>query len=270
MKKQIINTYIIYIVGAICCMSTMFCMLNKRDEEPCQLKQNTIHTQVPDDLWTEFKAPTDAGPPGHARFDNSIGPLGPVCQNLQSYGTGDEEKRACSLNTIPNCVVFSIGSNNQWGFEEDVHRRTQCRIETFDCTIPADSRPPAHIVDRTRFHWVCIADEDKTVGNQVFLKWKSLLNITGMNSSPQYLKMDIEGGEHRALREIIRHKNLLPYQIAFELHHNTGLYDQPASAPELWSLMQHLHDAGGYYLMDRRDNIGCPYCTELLINRIIS
>jgi len=33
------------------------------------------------------------------------------------------------------CVVYSIGSNNQWDFEEAIFRSTKCMIETFDCTL---------------------------------------------------------------------------------------------------------------------------------------
>jgi hypothetical protein len=38
-------------------------------------------------------------------------------------GTGDGEKRACGLGldsaATGNCTILSIGSSDEWGFEED-------------------------------------------------------------------------------------------------------------------------------------------------------
>jgi hypothetical protein len=61
-----------------------------------------------------------------------IGPIGPVCKHeLVTYATGDDEKRACvdpkDVKTLgynapgEKCVVYSIGSNNQWSFEEAIY-----------------------------------------------------------------------------------------------------------------------------------------------------
>jgi hypothetical protein len=74
---------------------------------------------------------------------NFVGPLGPFCRrNLTVFAHGDDEKRGCfhSLRTMDelskshssfaaqesgkrsneSCVVYSIGGNNQWGFEVDI------------------------------------------------------------------------------------------------------------------------------------------------------
>ena len=76
----------------------------------------------------------------HERF-NLLGPVLPACKHeLEKYGDEDEEKRVCGLKRleklIPHCVIYSIGSNNQWGFERDIYKHTNCSIETFDCTPP--------------------------------------------------------------------------------------------------------------------------------------
>jgi hypothetical protein len=39
------------------------------------------------------------------------------------------------LGKEEECVIYSIGSDDSWGFEEDMAKRTKCRIETFDCTV---------------------------------------------------------------------------------------------------------------------------------------
>jgi hypothetical protein len=81
----------------------------------------------------------------NARWD-LLGPVGPKCRNLESYGAGAlggerartksindmESKRACGLSRMPQpCNVIAIGSNGQWGFEEDVVRNARCRVHTF-------------------------------------------------------------------------------------------------------------------------------------------
>ena len=61
-----------------------------------------------------------------------IGPIGPICKHeLVSFAEGDDEKRACidpgDIRTLgynpvgQKCVVYSIGSNNQWSFEEAIY-----------------------------------------------------------------------------------------------------------------------------------------------------
>ena len=56
------------------------------------------------------------------------------------------------------CVVVSIGSNNQWGFEEAVASSSHCRVETFDCTV--DATVPAPLRSRVTFHPFCLGVRD--------------------------------------------------------------------------------------------------------------
>ena len=68
----------------------------------------------------------------YGRFE-MLGPVGPRCRQLESFGHGDDEKRACGLRTAgDNCRIISIGSANNWDFEWQVVRRTGCSIDTFD------------------------------------------------------------------------------------------------------------------------------------------
>jgi hypothetical protein len=73
------------------------------------------HTNNYDEYEIEY-------PFNHDRF-KMIGPVSAVCKtDLEHYGEGDSEKRVCGLKALEkmssSCVVFSIGSNNEWGFEE--------------------------------------------------------------------------------------------------------------------------------------------------------
>jgi hypothetical protein len=61
--------------------------------------------------------------------------------NMQSFGDGDDEKRVCGdAFKTDDCVIISIGSMNQFGFEEAVFDRTKCRVEVFDCFNPVKKR----------------------------------------------------------------------------------------------------------------------------------
>lgn len=215
-------------------------------------------------------------PYGHFRF-NLLGPIGPTCLNLEKYGSGDGEKRACGLSfltsNLTKCIIISLGSSNQWDFEQSIYDRLpHCNIETFDCTIPPDISPPLSISDRTRLHHICIGSSD-FVGpnNQIFRSWTSMLRIINATQQPAYLKMDIEGFEYQVLRSMVHQKHLLPIQIAFELHYETQMdlswRGRRKSSAELAIFMEYLRDEGNYYLIDRHDNPYCKHCSELLITR---
>lgn len=211
-------------------------------------------------------------PHTHSRFDH-LGPVGPPCLQIESYGSGDEEKRACGLSGLrsSDCVVVSLGSNNMWGFEEAIHQRTSCRIEVFDCTIAPDTRPPAHIMDRTTFHHVCIGDEDAVINGQQFLAWRSITKLLDLTVAPAHLKMDIEGYEYDVLRTIMKDGVLVPSQIAFELHYETQMpglswRGKLLATSVMVDFMQFMYD-NGYYMIDKKDNPFCPHCSEILVSR---
>ena len=237
---------------------------------------------------TPYK-PADKGkemeyPYGHSRF-NIFGPIGPACRTaIESYGHGDDEKRACGLQQLQylnvantsdgkhDCVIYSVGSNNQWGFEISVVANTKCRVETFDCTVNADVRPPSNIANRVRLHRVCISDSDYVRDGRQYLTWKSVNKLTGIQNSPTFLKMDIEGYEFPVLRSIIDAGEYLPLQIAVEVHFirfEQGVPDfRYVSTAELLAFMQYIYKFGGYYLIDRNDNRFCPHCTEIVLAKL--
>jgi len=143
----------------------------------------------------------------HKRF-NMLGPVGPSCRTkLESFGAGDEEKRACGLSEIArdkrgNCIIYSIGSNNVWGFEEDIFNRTQCKVETFDCTVGEDSKPPYYIQSRVHLHRICLGESDAVINNRTFMSWQTINQMIGLKSGPTFLKMDIEGYEFDVMKSI--------------------------------------------------------------------
>lgn len=219
----------------------------------------------------------------HARFD-MLGPIGPRCRTpIESYGNGDEEKRACGLqqlqklnqvstDTKHECVIYSIGSNNQWDFEVAIVQKTDCRVETFDCTVP-NARPPEHVKHRVRFHPLCVSDADYELDGRKYVSWKTLNQITGVPTQPTFLKMDIEGYEFPVLKSIVDSGVFLPVQIAVEVHIKDRMvgpkYDHRlVSSMELYAFMNYLYKFGGYYLIDRNDNGNCAHCSEIVLAKL--
>ena len=248
-----------------------------------------IKSQI-DQVPTDEKVFDIDVPYGPKRF-NMLGPIGPACKTpIEHYGgSGDGQKRACGLQTTlqnlypvavgessgeassavasRGCVIYSIGSANQWDFELDVVERTNCSVHTFDCTISNTTLPPESIRDRVTFHHVCLGDKNEGK----FLTWESLHSVTGMKGSPNYLKMDIEGFEFPVMKSIIDNGRHLPLQIAMEIHttrieRNAYQIHRRVGSMELFGFMQYLHVFGGYYLIDRRDN--GEGCSEILLSKL--
>lgn len=66
-------------------------------------------------------------------FDALGAPTATTCQRIERFGAGDDEKRICMDDIVPSspCLMISVGSNNQWGFEEAVVARTHCTVKTY-------------------------------------------------------------------------------------------------------------------------------------------
>lgn len=201
---------------------------------------------------------------GWERFDL----MGPVaqCPSIVSFGQGDEEKRFClhrqQLENDPSCVAFSIGGNNKWNFEEDLAKTTKCHIHTFDCTVDGDI--PSHLKDRVTFHKLCLGSPEKSNAYMRFANFKQLIAVAAVDHVT-LLKMDIEGFEYEALQQ-----HMLPTQIALEFHYvsqysGVFFHGRDLSPAELYAFFNYLFYRGGYLLGARRDNEGCPHCSEVLL-----
>lgn len=95
--------------------------------------------------------------------------------------------------TVPPVLVYSIGSNNDWGFEDSVladGRCPYCEIHTFDHTINANTQKP----DVVNFHKIGLAAKDEAGKNLKTLP--TLIKELGHeNRRIEIFKIDCEGCE---------------------------------------------------------------------------
>ena len=109
-----------------------------------------------------------------------------TCDRLELLQAGpgwDGSAYACGLDALDEaCVVVSVGSNNQFGFESEIVRRTRCQIEILDCTVASPRMPPA-VAARARFHRLCLGGEDGWTQGRQFLAWRSLVATSACGAS---------------------------------------------------------------------------------------
>lgn len=213
-----------------------------------------------------------------------FGPVTPVCPvELTRFGgrstDDDEVKVFCVSDDLKHaqsskdeCTVFSIGGRNEWTFEEDIHKRTACKIHTFDCTI--DGQVPPKIQDRTTFYKLCVDGEDNIKNGMQYKTLETLIAVSG-GKRPTLLKFDVEGYEFPLFRRWImdadadpeRYLPVLPDQMSFEMHYQyqNGKGRSPA---ELTVLSQALYRLG-YVLVYKRRNPFVVDAIELVMQRIV-
>ena len=196
------------------------------------------------------------------------------CTDLARFGgDGDGGKLLCGVHNLPpGCVVYSLGSRNDFSFEAAVLAATPCKVATFDCTVDGAERPRDA---RLSFHRQCLGDEPGQF---------SIAQLAEANGDAHIdiLKMDIEGGEHSVFASLRAHAaaaaaaaerggrgrggedSLLPDQIVFELHAWDA--SETARVAALWSSVFAL----GYRIAAREDNPTHPGCAEFTVVRVLA
>ena len=220
-------------------------------------------------------------PRTHLLFD-FMGPLLFQCPHMKAFGSGDEEKRFCwtkEYDEEKRCTVFSVGSNNQYGFEEDIIRKApNCHVHIFDCTLPNGFIVPSSLQEHVSTYDLCLGAEN----SGKFRTFIQLIEIAQVDHVT-LIKFDIEGYEWPVLEGIIQTakeeqkrtgKILLPDQIAVEIHYGNAPGGLPwngrdRDAGEMHFFFQYLFFSGGYVLAERRDNILCEICSEILLVRVV-
>lgn len=237
------------------------------------------------------------------RFKVAIGQVGPEClEEVRFTENSLVEKIFCvppnhinqqqqqqqPQEVSSECHMFSIGSNDQWGFEVDVHKKLpDCVTHTFDCTLKNNQPRKKPKSDQIRFYPYCIGggtvtdqnnNEDK--GNQKkerFLPYHELWKRTNMTQPPQLLKIDVEGFEFGVIPSMLRDSpsDIWPEQIMMEVHWATRMVEVPSmlrtrQASEISLLFGQLFTHGGYLpVKSKYFDPHCSTCLEVLLVRVL-
>jgi len=203
------------------------------------------------------------GPPCKPEHSLILG--GQQLNNSAGLRGQDGQKASCGLASHTACSIFSIGSYNEWSFEESIFDKTSCNVFAFDCMLDSGIQVPSRVQSRVRGYDVCLGPRDETINGRVFKSWESIVQLTGITAPPVYLKMDIEGYEWQVLDDIVSSQSFNPKQIAFELH--WGKSERvPFTPAQMAGFFQNLYEKGGYFVVDRVDNPVCFFCMDLLIS----
>ncbi|KAL7462199.1 hypothetical protein ACHAXS_002589 [Conticribra weissflogii] len=229
------------------------------------------------------------------RYRASMGHVGPSCSNLVHFAEGSyEEKLFCVdavKDTVSNdntdgeagnpetdsttCSIFSIGSNDEWGFENEVIKKLpHCVTHTFDCTLKDNTPRKKPLSDNVQFHPYCIGSGN---AQPPYMNYEQLFNETGSASPPKLLKMDVEGFEFDTiLNSVLAASNkIYPEQIMMEVHWATRMVDIPwmfrnREAAEVALFFGSLFNHGGYIpVLTKFFDPYCGPCMEVLMIRVL-
>ncbi|KXS19255.1 hypothetical protein M427DRAFT_472686 [Gonapodya prolifera JEL478] len=173
---------------------------------------------------------------------------------------GDGGKWICVVPKTEPCIIYSLGSNGDFSFEDAMHAESggKCQIWTFDCT---STEPPA-THSYINFRPWCLSDVDNagvTYG-RIYKTFESIVTELGHNAV-DILKMDIEGGEHQVFRTLLKNPVVLPTQIAVEMHFYGSLLYNTRQVLEYYKSWRKL----GYHVVIKEHNVLCTACTEFLL-----
>jgi len=168
----------------------------------------------------------------------------------------DGNKFLCEVERLTSpCVIYSLGSRNNYLFENEMLRVTPCEIHTFDCTVD----PVAEKDPRIRFQKVCIGARNEVIDGRPYETFSTLTKRMG-HERVDLLKMDIEGFEYTVFQNWLPSHGNLPYQLVFELHLNF------LTSQEAVMMLNNLF-VMGYRVANRDDNVWYWEGTELTLVR---
>ena len=226
---------------------------------------------------TNKKRPPE--PMGFEKYDMFNPYVGcPHGHSLQRVGDQkDGGKWLCTdIMKKDDCVVFSLGSDGNYIFEQDLLGSTKCNIYTFDCTYAGSSQGPRH-----KYINKCIGTAAKETTDEKFTTLENAVKELGI-SSIDLLKIDIEGYEFDETAYWSIKDSWLPEQVAIEVHHSQAIYSGKGNNTDFSNLLWPVHELYlsdlalffghlghlGYAIASREDNPFGTCCAEFLLIRV--
>ncbi|KAA8493423.1 hypothetical protein FVE85_8868 [Porphyridium purpureum] len=185
----------------------------------------------------------------------------PLKERVGSIGDGG--KYVCHSPTLAkdNCLMYSVGSNNDFSFEIGFHEIwPHCAIHTFDPTVKGKVNNPPFV----QFHpWGIVRrsapiSETATPDSALWLSLQDVmrrLNHTGREIA--VFKIDIEGGEYDFIEGLYAEIFFPMAQIQMEVH-------SPKKNGRLFLLLRQ----GGYAIFSKEINYLSQNCHEYAFARV--
>lgn len=174
---------------------------------------------------------------GRAFFQRNWEPSYTCDVHARMGSPGDGGKWVCDPQrflTMPDCIVYSVGSNDEFSFEEEVHNfNPSCQIHTFDSEpLSENSKKPPFV----HFHaW--------SIGGKSSNSIKAIMGKL-QHDHISVLKIDCEGCEFEALLLAVKPKIS---QILVEVHFD----ENPAEVHALFRFLS----SQGYAIFSKEPNI---------------
>jgi len=157
------------------------------------------------------------------------------CRHSRRLGpSGDGGKWVCDPHRIErnNCLLYSVGSSNDWSFETAVYEHLGCEIHTFDHTMSVIIGQPNFV----NFHKIGLGEfpgDSEPPRNGSVTSLTNLIDMLGhSNRTIDILKIDCEGCEFGALTDLfLSDIKVNVRQLLIEIHAHT--HDEVVKSHEL-------------------------------------
>jgi hypothetical protein len=196
-----------------------------------------------------------------------------ICPSQTRIGhESDGGKWICGIDALAartggdRCLVYSLGSNNEFSFEEAVLSRTNnnCEIHIFDHTVEKWNVPETAKSVHTHSYAI-VSEEHARAKGAPYMSFKDIQRKLGHeNRSISLFKIDIEGSEYAVLPELLRDRANIPEQILMEVHFTPSRQSSVQASDELLHLLRD----SSYHMFHSEYNPTSLCCSEYSFLRL--
>ena len=203
----------------------------------------------------------------NAWYQNNVEPSITCPQEERIGAHGEGGKWMCNIEALKekkDCLIYSVGSENDFTWEEEVKRRApNCEIHTFDHTVANASNKP----DDVFFHkWGLTENESHRNPNMKSLS-EIIKALRHENRRLDVFKIDCEGCEWQTYKTWFT-SGVQIVEILVETHRGS---ESPKPVSNAKQFFAHLHNSG-YRIFHKEPNVHYSHkellCVEFALRRI--